>query len=450
MPLIVTTPTTDAPPSKVVSQDGKLSALADTAHGGVLLRADYSPPWTIYDTFDANTSGWSANYGCTISRTTSSPTTGSGSLLITRSDPQSAVAARILPAWTMVANDMKVTVWFNAKLTTAGMGVNLNAYWGSAGASFAGTATSTLARPFFATFYVNANTDPGTTLFIEAETTDVDNGTMGGGNVVLDDFHVFIQPPTDVYILRDGIPIRGAAPSPASGGVAYGYDHEATFGSATTWTAQPVYAIRGKEVLAQEGSSVSLVVPDLADDYNMSLKSLAQPDLSRKVIGKWPAATRAWEGRDAMSANPGASLSSGSWDVPVASAETWVMETVTHDEADALERLLTSGPLLVQHQYRRHRPDAYMLVKSISAEYKIGPNFPQRIWTVAFLPIMQPTTVGAPLLVPGKSYGDLAALGTYANMASTLGVYDSWLTPVSVVVGTPYGTTAYGVTPWGV
>lgn len=449
MPLIVTTPVTDAPPSKVVSQDGKLTALADTTNGGVLLRADFTPQWTVQDTFEANISGWSANYGCTISRTTTAPITGSGSFLVTRSDPQSAVAARVLPAWTPVANDMKVTVWFNAKLTSAGIGVNLNAYWGSAGASFAGIATTTTPRPYFATFYVNANTNPGTTLFLEAETTD-DSGGMGGGNLVVDDFGVYIQPPTDVYILRDGIPIRGAAPSSAAGGVAYGYDYEATFGAATTWTAQPVYTIRGKEVLAQEGSSVSLVVPDLKDDYNLSLKSINQPDLSRKVIGKWPAATRSWDGRDSMAANPGASLSSGSWDVPVQAAETWVMETVTHDEADALERLLTSGPMLVQHQYRRHRPDAYMLVKSIACDYKIGPNFPQRIWTVGLLPIMQPTTVGAPLLVPGKSYGDLDDLGTYANLASTLGIYDAWLSPISVVVGTPYGTTNYGTTAWGV
>ena len=439
MPLIVTTTTPDPVPVRVVSLDGRLRATADTDHGGVLLRADYSTTWGISDNFNANVSGWAPIDSAAVSRTTSSPLSGSGSLLWTRQDPVNSTIVRTLPAFPQQTYEQKVVVYFTAK-TTAAVPVTLSIGW--SGSAYAGTLT-TDPRPFYATIYVPPNTtpDPQMTFFTEGD---------GTTNVVLDNVTVELQPPTAVYMFRNGKPLRGSFPAAAADGIAYGYDYESTFGEATTWTCQPEWTVRDALVTGPVGGGVGLVLPDLnPTGQNMSLKSLNQPNLSRKVIGKWPAATRSWEGRNNVSANPGASLSSGSWDVPVSQAETWVMETTTRQEAADLETLLKSGPLLVQHAQINRRADQFALVTSFSSDYKRGPIWPELLWTVALLPIATPTSVGAAIYIPGRSYADLEALGTYANVLSSFATYDAILSPVTTEVGSGFGTAAYGTVPFG-
>lgn len=439
MPLIVTTTGYDSTPTRVVSLDAVLTGTADIDHGGVLLRADYSSTWGAVDNFNANTTGWSALNDSTVARTTSSPISGSGSLLWTTQQPLSTIV-RNLPTFPGKPYEQKVVVYFTAKTTNANK-ASLSIGW--AGSLMEVGILGPSPRQFFATFYITPTESISTQMVFLAE-------WESSTNIVLDDLTVEIQPPTGVYMFRDGKPLRGSFPAPAADGIAYGYDYEGTFGQASTWTSQPVWSIRNTEVIGPEGGGVALVVPDLAGALNMSLKSLAQPGLSRKVIGKWPAATRTWEGRNSLSANPGASLSSGSWDVPVAQAETWVMETTTRQEALDLEELLKSGPLLVQHAQINRRSDIYALVTSISLDYKRGPIHPEMLWTVAFMPIAQPTTVGAPMLIPDRTYADMANLGTYASVAASIANYDAWLTPVTVEAGVGFGVSNYGTAAFGV
>lgn len=429
------------------SSDGTLTATADATGGGIMLRANYASPWGYLDTFDTNISGWTNNFSATLSRTTTSPITGTGGMLWIR-DSASSAANRTVTALPSKPYMQKVVIYFNAKMSFTGPGTYVTIDW-------AGTATghvevgivTVTARSYFATFYIAANTTPSTTIIFGCEPTN-SSGTLNSGNLVLDDVHIEVQPPIGVNLYRDGTPVRGCTPSPAAGGIAYGYDYQAVNGAQATYTAEPVYSVKNTEITGPMGSGANITVPDIGINA-VWLKSVSNPNLSQKVIGKWPAPARTWTSRNNLTANPGSQYSSGSWDVPVKAAESWVLETTTVAEGLALEELLVSGPMLLQHSVTRNRPDMYAVIDSIECTYKLGPTKPELLWTVAFVPISQPPSDGAPLVIPNRSYDALqAAYGLYSTVASSLTSYDQWLV-VSAPVTEPPVTAGFGTSPFG-
>lgn len=417
MPVIVTPTPPVLPPSEATSGDGKLYAKGHPAGGGVRLKATITD-FSITDEFESNVTGW-ATVGTTtstIARTTSSPITGTGSMLWSWTG--TSAQEQIRRTFSSVASasfDRRVTLIFNAISS-----VDISRVRATFGDTIEiGSFQAGLVRKVVMRGILRAGASlTSVSLLKEAS---------AAGNLKIDSVVMMVNPPIEMIFTRDGQPVRSGNPAGTSGGVANAYDFEARNGRVASWVAQPVYlSPTGEKVLGPATQPVSITPPDLTGEYSMWIKSITDPYLSMRVIGMYPSPVIAYDGRDTVTPQPGSMLSAGSWDVPTRSPEAWVVKTKTVAEYEDLSILLRSGPVLVQHSVTRGRDDLYGLMKSISTEDQFSAKNPHRLTTFVLIPISRPPTDSAPLIIPGASYDDVRDnQGTYNNVAATYASYDA-------------------------
>jgi hypothetical protein len=223
-----------------------------------------------------------------------------------------------------------------------------------------------------------------------------------------------------VRVGPDGIevPVRSGDLAWAPGGLAVGYDHEAPLGVPVTWYAYPVTG-GGTEGARSQGAA--LTIPEPSDSVrDVWLKSLTDPAASLRVlVTAWPVLE--YPARQQRLDVIGARSPVITSDVWALGASEATILTETLDERVALLDLVTSGSvLLAQTRGGYGRPDAYLVPGTPSEQMAGDATDPARIWTVPLTGVDRPPTVGAGLVIPGRSYHDTGvALPTYADRTAT-------------------------------
>lgn len=238
--------------------------------------------------------------------------------------------------------------------------------------------------------------------------------------VVLKASYTIGTTPIKVAFFRDGVPVRSGDLAWAPGGIAVAYDHEAPLGVASSWTAVPHFADGTTAAMSQPAV---LTIPNPSGAQTAWLKSVIDPALSRTVWVETPP-TMALAASTSISPALGSPFPVGSWDVRAAYTTSFALVTQTASERIALEALLDSGPLLYQCASTVDLPDFYLLPGDVSWEWVAGASDATRRWTVPATEIDRPSTLDAPLRIPGLSWASTVA--TYASWSTLTAAKSSW------------------------
>lgn len=255
---------------------------------------------------------------------------------------------------------------------------------------------------------------------------DVDHA----GAVLVADFSALTPKPLKVRFYRGSVLVRSGDLAWAPGGEATAYDHEAPLGTAASWTAVPVFADGTTGTVSQ---SAALTIPfDISDKRSVWLKSIEDPGLSLKLLPVLPLPTFVRASNASFLRVPGSAYPLGTVDKRSARTAEYHFLTTGEDERDALDLLLDSGVLLLQHPTSHHTHDLYCIPGDTSEDPAgAGLDDADREWTVPFTEVKRPPTAGSPFYYPGHSYADqyataptyterLIAWPTYADAMETI------------------------------
>lgn len=242
------------------------------------------------------------------------------------------------------------------------------------------------------------------------------------GVYLVADFSDLDPDPMKVRFTRvgaDGVemPVRSGDTAWAPGGIAIAYDHEAPLGQSSTWYAYPI-GWDGEVGERSDGAAVT--PPEPSEPRDTWLKAVGAPEMSQRVwVRAWP--TLEYEERqqrfDVLGAAPPV-MRVDAWSTPTATA---VLETDTLQGRLDLLALLTSGTTLLAQTHAEYgRPDTFWTPGKITEEMGTHASDPHRTWTVALTAVARPSTIGAPLRIPDRSYGDSSLTWpTYADRTAT-------------------------------
>ena len=226
------------------------------------------------------------------------------------------------------------------------------------------------------------------------------------------------------FLRGDGTAVRSGDTAWAPGGWANAYDHEAPLGVGVSWYAVPI----GFD--GTEGTPSALVAVEIpAPEWGLWIKPVLDPGASMLIevlAGTRPHARRA---RNAFSDVPGASLGVASWDRRGPIEMQAQLRTATPAESVALSELLDSGPLLIQPAPRYALPGIYALAGDEAWDYENdAQGTGRRVWSLPFTEIARPATLDAPLLIPGRSWDQVAAgYASYDDLAAQVESYNALL-----------------------
>lgn len=242
------------------------------------------------------------------------------------------------------------------------------------------------------------------------------------GVYLIADFSGLSPDPARVRFTRvsmDGVevPVRSGDVAWAPGGTAVAYDHEAPLGQSSAWYAYP---IDWNGIVGDRSDGAAVTPPEPTPVRDVWLKSLSDPALSLRVkVMAWPE-LQYGERQQRFDILGAAS--------PVMRVDAWslasssvTIETDTLEERVALHALLTSGAtVLAQTRLINGRPDTYWVPGQITESMPGTSTDPYRTWTMSVTAVDRPSTVDAPLRIPGRSYDDSAAMWpTYADRTAT-------------------------------
>lgn len=242
------------------------------------------------------------------------------------------------------------------------------------------------------------------------------------GALLIADFSALTPDPMQVRFTRvsaDGVevPVRSGNNAWAPAGIAVAYDHEAPLGQSSTWYAYPI-DWDGEVGDRSDGAAVTPPAPTPVKD--VWLKALGDPSLSMRVkVMAWPEIQYGERQQrfEVLGASPPV-MRIDAWSLPTS---TVTLETDTLEERLAFLALLTSGtPLLAQTRLANGRPDTYWVPGQIGEAMPGISTDPHRTWTVAVTAVDRPSTIGAPLRIPDRSYDNSAVTWpTYADRTAT-------------------------------
>lgn len=252
-------------------------------------------------------------------------------------------------------------------------------------------------------------------------TANVD--VANAGVLLWADYSTSVPTPQKVRFYRgDGSLVRSGDPAWAPGGVAVAYDHEAPIMSTAAYYAVP------QDVAGVQGASsatAAVQVPAPVDVNTLWVKSPSRPDLSALAwVEDPPQITRV--ARNTFQPIRGSRLGVASWDVRAGQDMTLTIVTETIDDADELDALLDSGPLLVQNRPEYGLPDFYALPGDVQRTRIGGMNNPASRWTVPLTECSRPATLEAPLRIPGNTWDSVVSV--YPTWADETAQNTSWLT----------------------
>lgn len=404
------------PPVTATGPDGVLTATVDAQYAGVLLVADYTgwgPTYVANPGIDANTTGWTAYQlggTTTLTRNTSTPLTGAGSLQMAWTAGSTSAGAYLTLGEAIPAGS-RVTIKFHGRCPNV-MPTRLRCGLADASGNFlvfdldpAATETA---------YVVNTTVPEGETL---TRVYFYANGGMGSsGSWLLDDVEV-LRPLDGVRFIRtnpDGsqVAVRSGDVALAPGRIAVAYDHEAPLGVGVGWHAVPV--LGGVEGEPSDGVTLSVPAPEWPLD--LWLKSLEDPGLSLRVqVEEWAELATSAQASTVQALD-------GKYpqvNFRTRTATTSTITVITEDlvTLEQMRALIDSGLLLVQTRAEYGRPDQFVLPGGVSEVMTAKAYHPTRRWQLELTEVQRPSTTGQRLRVIGRSYQDrLEAFPTYSDV----------------------------------
>lgn len=252
------------------------------------------------------------------------------------------------------------------------------------------------------------------------------NGSVNANKTLTLD-QVFVEPvhPVEVRIERGGEPILSGHNAVAANGEAIAYDHYAPLDVPVTYRAFPIYW-DGTEGVQSEGVTIvldGLLPPDRA---NIWVKSLVDPNLSMPLLALTPLPTFVRRSRQQLSDIVNSPYPAGSYDQWMAETTelAWLSESAA--DRDRFEALFTSGPLLLQYRTDFGLRDMWVLAGDLTMAPHAYMELQVYKWSTPLTVIDEPSTIDSQLFLPGHSYNDIAALGTYLQAYAALPTYHDW------------------------
>lgn len=223
---------------------------------------------------------------------------------------------------------------------------------------------------------------------------------------------------------QDGSVVRSGNPAWAPGGYAHAYDHEATLGGGTLWRAVP---IRFDGTEGEPSEYVGAVIPALTDGWAW-LKPVTDPD--KAMLLKVEPPDLSYDGRVDTTSIAGAPRPAATWDV-LEGFTTQLRSLVREkDVEEQLMALLDEGPVLAQFPACAGLPDFYFIRGKLDLEHVHWDGWPWRRYQWDVIQIDRPDTTDSPLRIPGLSYDTVARdWTTYDQLKSTVESYNKLLEP---------------------
>jgi hypothetical protein len=235
------------------------------------------------------------------------------------------------------------------------------------------------------------------------------------------DFSALPTVPIKVRFYRGGTLVRSGDAAWAPGGVAVAYDHEAPLGAASQWTAVPIFV---DGTTGSTSAPVTLTVPDMSDDVDCWVKPINDPGLSVAFPVYTDEIVVSHSARVQSYAIPGRALPVGTYDRRTPAPVSITLRTTTHDEKDALNAALDTGPVFVQLRGSYGIHDFYAIPGDNTENYFLGMYSPERDVATNFLPCDRPPTLDAPLFIPGHSWDEQLALAP--TWDARLAIWPTW------------------------
>lgn len=223
---------------------------------------------------------------------------------------------------------------------------------------------------------------------------------------------------------QDGTVVRSGNPAWAPGGYAHAYDHEATLGGGTLWRAVPI-RFDGTEGTPSE--FVGAVIPGLSDGWAW-LKPVADPN--KAMLLKVEPPDLSYDGRVDTTSIAGSARPAATWDV--LEGFTTQLRSLVREKtvADQLMALLDEGPVLAQFPACAGLPDFYFIRGKVDLEHVHWDGYPWRRYQWDVISIDRPDTTDSPLRIPDLSYDTVERdWTTYDQLKSTVVSYNKLLEP---------------------
>lgn len=456
----------------VVSPDGRLTAIVDPAHAGVLLRADYSdtandePVENLWRgsklSADQSALGGSGNGGTQIVTdegkewTFGPPATSAASYIFTNGGYRVPAQSNVPYSWSIpVKNtgDVPLPVRFYTWLEKNGGGnvqTNVKSVIEPGETqviTMENLITDNALDIRLSMYFQGADEKPpegskltlldGITLVEADVATDPFNGdaqntesTVYSWTGAIGDSMSLATPVQARLVARvrferqDGSVVRSGNPAWAPGGYAHAYDHEATLGGGTLWRAVP---IRFDGTEGEPSEYVGAVIPGLSDGWAW-LKPVADPD--KAMLLKVEPPDLSYDGRVDTTSIAGAPRPAATWDV-LEGFTTQLRSLVREkDVEEQLKALLDEGPVLAQFPACAGLPDFYFIRGKLDLEHVHWDGWPWRRYQWDVVQIDRPDTTDSPLRIPGLSYDTVARdWTTYDQLAATVESYNKLLEP---------------------
>ena len=469
----------------VVSPDGRITAIVDPSHAGVLLRADYSDqairPEDVVESINrleatvgngaTDTSGWTPSGGETLEFVTDEglpaieaiDPVGGGSIY---ADPTYRPTPE-LGQWVGFTVEIKAIDQSRAD----NMRIRIQGYSGTevdVGVHSEPVTTDSYTKltmvsqvtSYDPAGYVRTliwptetGTDPGGFRFRRAVVTVADtedealeavsaffDGDTPDGETVYESHYRYAEDGTSEKYLpalsidesvarvrferQDGTLVRSGNPAWAPGGWAHAYDHEATLGGGTLWRAVPIM-FDGTE--GTPSDYVGAVIPALSDGWAW-LKPVNDPD--KAMLLKVEPPDLSYDGRVDTTSITGSSKPAATWDV--LEGFTTQLRSLVREKpvADQLMALLDEGPVLAQFPDCAGLPDFFFIRGGVDLEHVHWDGYPWRRYQWDVISIDRPDTTDSPLRIPGLSYNTVERdWTTYDQLAATVPSYDKLLEP---------------------
>lgn len=405
----------------VVSPDGRITAIVDPAHAGVLLRADYSDmtPAELGGSIAKRPAEWEMkNSGSFIVDYSSSP---DGKAIRFEGSSSPASYGPMMPTAPGDVWNVEAVVDAHEGATSD---INIRIYFYTAASAYI---MSIMAMDGYGHISGSVTAPDGA---VYARYGCIADGQPSPGWLAIHSMHGEREGDRQNAVAKirferqDGTVVRSGNPAWAPGGYAHAYDHEATLGGGTLWRAVPI-RFDGTEGTPSE--YVGAVIPALSDGWAW-LKPVSDPD--KAMLLKVEPPDLSYDGRVDTTSIAGASRPAATWDV-LEGFNTQLRSLVREKPvADQLMTLLDEGPVLAQFPDCAGLPDFYFIRGKVDLEHVHWDGYPWRRYQWDVVSIDRPDTTDSPLRIPNLSYDTVERdWTTYDQLAATVTSYNKLLEP---------------------
>lgn len=239
-----------------------------------------------------------------------------------------------------------------------------------------------------------------------------------GAGVLLEADFSDLENVAAIRFTRGGTPVASGHDATAIEGKAIAYDRFAPIGVPSRWLAYPIF---NDGTIGTPSDALSAIVPDTGcPTFNTWVKSVEDPAASLQLIAIEPLPVFTKTARSKLSGVVNSKYRAGSWDVHLGWETTMSFLTQDAISQKSVERLVTSGPVLLQMTRRFNIDEMFCAVGDLEMAPYRNMVSGQHVWTVPLSQIAEPSTVDAGLYIPGRSYDEIGAQVSNYNERETL------------------------------